>query len=117
MTTDQPGKVCVLCGEDCSQRPRVKDRRGRYYCRPCYDKAKEAVDARKALEETPPDPELRAEPEPEPELEPVPDPEAWMVPLEGEAAPAVGCPACGRRMDKGAVICTNCGYTRDCSDP
>lgn len=31
------GKKCVICGVDCAGRPRVKDPRGRYFCRPCYD--------------------------------------------------------------------------------
>jgi hypothetical protein len=33
-------KNCIVCGEDCAQRDRVKDRQGRYICKPCYDKAK-----------------------------------------------------------------------------
>lgn len=33
MTTTKP---CVVCGVDCTGRPRVKDPNGRYYCRPCY---------------------------------------------------------------------------------
>lgn len=30
------GKTCVLCGEDCSSRARVKDRQGNYYCKTCH---------------------------------------------------------------------------------
>lgn len=30
-------KACVVCGVDCTGRPRVKDPKGRYYCRACYD--------------------------------------------------------------------------------
>src|SRR5437867_10526512 len=32
-------KICVACGEDCSNRPRTKDAKGRYFCKPCYEKA------------------------------------------------------------------------------
>ncbi len=34
-------KICVICGEDCSGRPRTKDRRGRYYCLGCYERARQ----------------------------------------------------------------------------
>jgi len=34
-TTNQ--KCCIICGADCTGKPRVKDPRGRYFCRPCYD--------------------------------------------------------------------------------
>lgn len=33
-------KTCIGCGVDCSDRPRVKDRYGRYLCRACYDDRK-----------------------------------------------------------------------------
>ena len=32
-------KVCGSCGQDCANRPRTKDRRGRYFCSTCYDRA------------------------------------------------------------------------------
>lgn len=35
-------KTCVICGQDCSKRPRVKDQRGRYYCKACHEKRREA---------------------------------------------------------------------------
>ena len=38
-STSQPSKVCVVCGADCAGRPRVKDPRGRYFCKPCYETA------------------------------------------------------------------------------
>lgn len=37
-------KTCVICGEDCSGRPRTKDARGRYFCIPCYERAKRKQD-------------------------------------------------------------------------
>lgn len=36
MTTDTR-KICVVCQNDCSDVPRVKDDEGNYYCRPCYE--------------------------------------------------------------------------------
>lgn len=38
-TTPSTAKVCRICGEDCSNRPRVRDQFGRYYCRPCARRA------------------------------------------------------------------------------
>lgn len=38
-TTPSAAKVCRICGEDCSNRPRVRDQFGRYYCRPCARRA------------------------------------------------------------------------------
>jgi len=32
-------KICALCGADCSDRPRVKDPRGRYFCKGCYQRS------------------------------------------------------------------------------
>ncbi|MHC4427755.1 MAG: anti-sigma factor family protein [Planctomycetota bacterium] len=32
-----PAKICVLCGEDCSKRPRVKNHRNQYACRACAE--------------------------------------------------------------------------------
>lgn len=36
-------KVCVACGEDCSARPRIKDVKGRYYCKPCHEQASDRL--------------------------------------------------------------------------
>jgi hypothetical protein len=41
MSDAASGKICVICGESCDDRPRVKDPKGRYFCRDCYDKALE----------------------------------------------------------------------------
>ncbi len=80
-------KTCVLCGEDCSGKPRTKDARGRYYCQPCYDEAKRQVDARKAAAAAPPPPPP-------------------IAPGLGQQ----GCPGCGAPMTPGAVVCISCGY-------
>ena len=38
-------KICVICGEDCSNRPRTKDARGRYYCMACYEQQRQKQQA------------------------------------------------------------------------
>ncbi len=41
-------KICVICGEDCSGRPRTKDPRGHYYCLTCYEQAKHRLEQKHA---------------------------------------------------------------------
>lgn len=53
-------KVCVICGEDCSGRPRIKDSKGRYCCKSCHE---EALPRKRAPADAAPPPK------PEPELE------------------------------------------------
>src|SRR5262245_38055066 len=44
-------KICTLCGEDVSGKPRVKDVRGRYYCKPCAEQAEARARAASAIAE------------------------------------------------------------------
>lgn len=48
MSDQSSGKICIVCGECCDQRPRVKDPKGRYFCRACYEKALQEKKRRKA---------------------------------------------------------------------
>lgn len=57
-------KICRICGEDCSNRPRTKDRKGRYYCRECYKQASQRRAAAKAKQ--PPHPTGAKPPPPRP---------------------------------------------------
>ncbi|TVQ57097.1 MAG: hypothetical protein EA377_01195, partial [Phycisphaerales bacterium] len=41
--TQPAGKICVVCNANCAGRPRVKDPKGRYYCRACYDELQQKV--------------------------------------------------------------------------
>ena len=41
--TQPAGKICVVCHANCVGRPRVKDPKGRYYCRACYDELQQNV--------------------------------------------------------------------------
>lgn len=38
-TSARRPKICQICAEDCSARPRVKDSKGRYYCKACAEAA------------------------------------------------------------------------------
>ncbi len=45
--TQPAGKICVVCSANCAGRPRVKDPKGRYYCRACYEELQQ-----KAIEDS-----------------------------------------------------------------
>lgn len=39
-TTQKPNRICRICLSDCAGIPRIKDKRGRYYCLSCYEEVK-----------------------------------------------------------------------------
>ncbi len=84
MVTGQPGKICVICGEDCSGRPRIKDPRGRYYCRSCHELAAQRGQTRAAASQP---------------AEPAPG--------------TVICPSCESALPPGAKVCVACGINVD----
>lgn len=83
-------KVCIKCGTDCNGKPRTKDNKGRYTCKPCYD----TVQASAAVP---------AEPD-----------GALPIGLVEDAAPIpLGlqtCPSCQSSVPHGSAICVQCGY-------
>lgn len=99
----------MLCGEDCAGQPRVKDKRGRYYCPMCYDKAVEQVRADQTSAQiigsssggattVADDSPLRS-----------------MINEGDDVSTAVGaarrtCTVCGQPVDPAWVLCTNCGF-------
>lgn len=89
------GKICVKCGIDVSGSPRSKDKQGRYWCKQCFERAKAAVEQKKAAAQ----PAAPAQPD-------------VMNLLVDEAVSQMGepCPQCGNPMKPGALICTNCGH-------
>lgn len=85
-------KLCVICGQDCSTRPRQKDAEGRYACTACVEKQKS-----------------RPRPAKPP---PLLDEDDALVALDDEPArvAAASCPGCRAPMPGGAVVCLSCGY-------
>lgn len=86
-------KVCIYCGEDCSDRPRVRDRQNRYACRDC------AATASKDWENQGPltdhiDPAIVMAPEPK---------------LKAEVV-RVDCPVCMREIRPPETRCERCNY-------
>lgn len=116
---DRPQKICVICGEDCSQQRRIKDDQGRYYHKECYDQAKQAKRAKKAASQSAPASSsmpLKFTPTGEP------DPYALdtdvmeesgsgsAMELDADSQPTKVCPHCHRRMPLEHATCSHCGY-------
>jgi hypothetical protein len=93
-----PGKICALCGEDCSGRPRTRDARGRYYCATCYERARRARP--QTMRRMSGSESLSAAPA------------GTAVLAEAMTPPAVDtprCKGCGHPLPDGAVLCVHCG--------
>lgn len=90
-------KICGICGTDCSGKPRVKDARGRYFCRGCA--------ASKAAARTPTD---ATDP---PDFDDLDSGEGF-IPIETsqESQPQTSCPVCMHTLPAGARICVFCGF-------
>ncbi len=96
--TIQP-KTCQICAEDCSDRPRVKDSRGRYYCRACAQSAASSSNLHELPQDffdNPPD-------------EPNDDPDAEALDIEPDRPASRGvCPSCFRPLPPDTGVCATC---------
>lgn len=45
-------KICQICGTDCTNKPRTKDAKGRYFCKACYERALRAQKQKEAQRQT-----------------------------------------------------------------
>ena len=90
-------KICRICQEDCSDRPRIKDPKGQYYCKSCYASARAHAGAEAHGGEVA-----------------ATGDDADVIPVLDELIPAAAgpavCPGCGNALAAGAMLCTNCGY-------
>lgn len=93
-------KSCASCGVDVASAPRVKDKKGRYFCRPCVEK----------LQATPRSaPTVGAAPVAERRGEG--DVMASLL-TSSKVINAEPCSQCGSPLADGAVVCVQCGYHR-----
>lgn len=94
-----PSKICMVCKQDCSHRPRSKDKQGRYTCDECTERRGAPVRSPAGAASSPPA-------------------DDDIIPfLEEESAPArpaAGgpCPNCARPMMAESIICMGCGFNR-----
>lgn len=98
-------KICIICGEDCADRPRLKDSNGQYACQAC-------VEAKKRR---------RTEPMPSAATVQKDAPVAGdgigfsMDDYLGDVRPADAnpCPKCGMGRPDDAVVCMRCGFNSE----
>lgn len=116
-------KVCVVCKCDLAGVPRTRDKHGKYFCNPCYEKALKAKHDRQARERN-------AQSAGSTHHASHVDLDA-LLPNHGEGTGEVldelvappprpmpkpkghdprKCPVCEGVLEVGAVMCTNCGY-------
>ncbi|MBL9120547.1 MAG: hypothetical protein JNL80_11615 [Phycisphaerae bacterium] len=107
-------KPCVVCDAECEGQPRVKDPKGRYYCRSCYDRKAAELAARGG-------PTVELSIDPQPASDPFDDPSSaplsdlGSIAAAAAAAPTaapmqLACPACQAPIPSGGVFCVGCGH-------
>src|SRR5436190_3150095 len=129
-------KTCAICGTDVAEKPRTRDAKGRYFCKPCIDTALArkrgavatalpgpAAPAKASLEPSQPKGPSRFFPKEEAyvlESAPprsLPPPQAGASPMSSNefagrpdvpAQPSV-CPSCDQTLSPGTVVCVPCG--------
>lgn len=103
-------KVCVLCGQSCAGKPRVKDQAGRYYCKACHDQAlarQHSPAAPPPTEQPAPDANVFALEDILSDEAAAPLPEAPPITSSGRLGRR--CSGCQAELPTGSVICVNCG--------
>jgi len=102
-------RECQACGKDCTGQPRIKDKKGRYLHKACYEKARAKALARKPVEVAAPPP---------PDNDDLYGLEGadlglgddMLADIPAHDANAATCPNCGSAAQAGAVLCTVCGH-------
>lgn len=102
------GKICRKCGVSCDGKPRVKDKKGRYLCRSCFDSIKAARQGAGAGTGASGSARAAAAAPSESDAA-TPD---WLFDVgdEGAQTDVPRCPSCGTIMEAGAVVCVHCGH-------
>lgn len=113
-------KRCAACGADCADRPRTKDTRGNYFCKPCFDdllarkQRGEKIAIRVAGGRGP------SQSRPDDALDGLAiDDDSPLASLDLGASrtgtgvalppPVAACPRCGAGVSAGAALCVACG--------
>lgn len=96
-------KVCRFCRTDVSGKPRIKDKKGRYACQPCFERLKEKRGSEAQA------PAIAA---PSAAFDPDIDTESIALALEeptAAATPSRACPSCSAAIGANDVFCIHCG--------
>ena len=108
------GKICIRCGQDCSNKQRAKDAQGNYICADCLSKAKARQPA------PPPIPGAKS-PSAKPPV--VASPKSEIVHGDQNVLGKLidesvemhkhGCPNCHAPMKPTQVLCVKCGFNKE----
>ncbi len=114
-----PSKICVVCGVDVADKPRVKDATGRYMCKACAEKQTAAKPATAVKPGSKPGaagaPAKPAGAKPASDKGPVPladgyDPVMAALVATSAQATSQACPNCKGWVKEGQLLCTSCGF-------
>ncbi len=107
---------CAVCGKDTARVQRTRDRKGRYFCQPCYDKllAEARARAGKAPREKPAAKPAAAAAGEGASARRMADVFSELAKLERKSNAVEDhprpCPSCGEHMEWGTVECKMCTY-------
>jgi hypothetical protein len=104
--SDVATKVCRFCAKDVSGEARIKDKKGRYACQPCFERLKEKREQTQQI--------------PEPKANPYSafddgvDTEAIALDIDTSSMPSAqqpmkACPTCKAMLGASDVFCVQCG--------
>jgi hypothetical protein len=98
-------RICRACGKDCTGQPRIKDKKGRYLHKACFEKARAKAKAKQAAEAA----ALAAQDDGMFDLN-SDDNGGMFDDLQTPDANSMPCSSCGNLVSEGTVICTTCGH-------
>ncbi len=101
MSTPAASKICAICKQDCSNRPRIKDSKGRYFCKACHEAALHESSLLAPASST---------------ISPAMDSAdiGFLDSVAGTASvQSTSCQACGAVVSSTSVLCTTCGHRLD----
>jgi len=107
-------RICGICGDDCSAKPRIKDASGRYFCKACVAAKEAAAGGAKAGAGAVAGAGVAAGGGAAARVQQAPDERSIMAKLVDESVSqsAHVCPGCRRPLRPEAVLCTACGFNR-----
>lgn len=106
--SETKARPCQACGQDCTGQPRIKDSKGRYLHKACYEKARAKAERRKPVE-------VQARPAPDADDHYGLDGDDLglgddLLANLPQTAGGPACPDCGSPSANGAILCTICGH-------
>ncbi len=98
-------KVCAVCKQDCSAKPRVKDPAGRYFCKACHATLQSQVAKQ-------PQAAVAPAQQQDQDLDWNTDDLASLQAIDTTESTFATCPSCSSPMGRAAIICPGCGFNK-----